>query len=199
MIQKIKELVEIVTTVVIKKIPFLAEVNLKGALVEEIVDFIAKGKNVDYDDMLILMVHAPGCELYLLYHLAMMIDIDKALYSRVAIESYWRYDYNLELDLRLVFDPKLFNANLGMNQEELDCLNSIRGTVVYRDAKNGEGNDLTWMTGLKDYPGYKNRYCVIMEAQVYKSNILFCRKGDNGIEVVAFWKDIFDVSLFEVN
>ena len=98
-----------------------------------------------------------------------------------------------------MFVTNLYNAKLVMNQEQLDSLNSISGTFVYRDAKNGEGNDVTWMTGLNDDPVYKNRYCVIMEAQVYKSNILFCRKGDNGIEVVAFWKDIFDVSLFEVN
>ena len=164
-----------------------------------LVELRDKGKNITYTDLQVVLSTVHGNKLFVLDRLPDIFPISEKLYSEAVIEVYWEGPNILPIDFRKIFDPKRFDAKLGMSSADLRLFNTLSDMTVCKPLYWTANHNITWIKDPTAYCNCGQCYCNVLEAEVQKKNILFCRQGPFGIEVAVQWENIKVTKSFEVN
>ena len=164
-----------------------------------ICNLIIMDKKAIKHDWTAVLSNAEGNELFMLYLLSRIVPIRKKWYSQWTIKAYWKHKNIIPIDFREVFDPKIFDGNLGMVTADKNLFNTLSDMTVKKVLGWNTCSYITWTKGSKEFSTYGPDYYIVLEAKVLKKDILFCRQGPFGIEVAVQWGNINSTKVFEVN
>ena len=158
-----------------------------------------KGGKVTKADIDKVLYTAPGSKEYVLYRLFDIFPIGIKLYSEVAIEVYEEHESDAPLDSRKVCSPDRFDGTLGMSSADKKRYDTLSDMTVCKRLNEKKVPDITWIKDPTAYCDCGQCYCNVLEAEILKKNILFCRNGTYGIEVAVQWANVKVRRSFEVN
>ena len=158
-----------------------------------------KGGMATKADIKKVLSTTPGDKLFVLYRLFDIFRISKKVYSEVAMEVYFEHENCVPVDFRVIFSSDRFNGEKGMSNTDLYLFNTLSDMIVCKPLNGEICADLTWVKDPTTYCGCGQCYCTVLEAEVLKKDILFCRQGTYGIEVVVQWANVKVTRNFEVN
>ena len=164
-----------------------------------IYNLIIKGKKSILRDWRAVLYNAEGNELFILYYLSKIIPISKKWYSKLAIRAYWKHKNIIPIDFREIFDPIRFDATEGMQTADLRLYNTLSDMTVCKPLHWTANHNITWIKDPTAYCDCGQCYCTVLEAEIFKKDILFCRQGPFGIEVAIQWENMKVTKSFEVN